>query len=916
MIVRGRFAVLWLVALGAALDAGPAADTALEEARKLRTQGAIQEAIAAYRQAVGLLREGKDTQRLAPALDELASLANAAGDYGSAREAALECASLARGLGDGALEGRALNRAGAAELFRGDYELALDHFQRALHLAQSAGDHEAAVLRRNNAGNVFLYQGRYLDALRTYQTALSDARARAGQPWQPRAAQVTLTNLATLWQRLGRDDLALHLYQSLRAESLNLPPAEEAQMLSNLGVLVRRLGDAPKAVELYHRAEELFRRERNRDSELGVRKNIAIALAFDLDQLESAERIFRQVLKEARESGNGREELQARMYLGEVLFRQDRLRPAAQTWEQTLRGAKSLGLAEEQWKAQYGLGRAAERSGDAEQALAWYQQAMDTFESVRSRLQVASLKPEFLANKREVYDAAIRLHVDRYRKGGGSEDDLAALFSLAERSRARVLQDRLQADLERAPGARPARDRLRELRRRVGDLDRRLAREPDNATLRQEIAGLENEAVRLERETLEASLPNLPAVPAAPDLKVLQRELEEDAALLEFWVGPSEAALLWATHHEVGVALLPYREPEQELLEQLARALANPESTNWRDLAARAGAWLLGPVPPLRLPGLKRLYVVPDGLLHLVPLEPLLLPDSRPVAERFAVTYLPAGSLLRTGTKEARWRAPWTVQLVGFGDPVAAGQDSRNATVFAGDERWLRLPRSVDELRAIAGELSGRSRVFLGADATRRRLEQIPLAGVSLLHFSTHAAADSEDPRRTRMLLSGSGPESRFDYLLPADILLLDLKNTDLVVLSACETERGRYVAGEGVQSLGRAFLAAGARATLASLWPVEDAATSEFMRLFYHRLARGDRLGTALAYTKRRFARLDGPWCHPHYWAGWLLTGNDAVPGRTVPWSWALAAVGLLLAAAAFIAARRSQKAVANPNR
>jgi CHAT domain-containing protein len=101
----------------------------------------------------------------------------------------------------------------------------------------------------------------------------------------------------------------------------------------------------------------------------------------------------------------------------------------------------------------------------------------------------------------------------------------------------------------------------------------------------------------------------------------------------------------------------------------------------------------------------------------------------------------------------------------------------------------------------------------------------------------------------------------------------LDL-NAELVTLSACETALGRQVRGEGVIGLAQAFVAAGARRALVTLWPVSDRSTATFMTEFYRELSRGASPGTALLTVRRRWVETGSPSRHPAYWAPFVLLG------------------------------------------
>ena len=111
-------------------------------------------------------------------------------------------------------------------------------------------------------------------------------------------------------------------------------------------------------------------------------------------------------------------------------------------------------------------------------------------------------------------------------------------------------------------------------------------------------------------------------------------------------------------------------------------------------------------------------------------------------------------------------------------------------------------------------------------------------------------------------------------YLRLQDIYGLKL-NSNLIVLSGCETALGREIRGEGLVGLTRGFMYAGAKAVIASLWRVDDAATAEFMRHFYFAMIENNEYpSAALRYAKLEIAR-DRKWRNPYFWAAFVLQGD-----------------------------------------
>jgi CHAT domain-containing protein len=191
-----------------------------------------------------------------------------------------------------------------------------------------------------------------------------------------------------------------------------------------------------------------------------------------------------------------------------------------------------------------------------------------------------------------------------------------------------------------------------------------------------------------------------------------------------------------------------------------------------------------------------------------------------------------------------------------------------------------------EEVRRIASELAGRTVFHIGADD---RKEYLRASGNSapILHLATHAVADTTAIDQSRILFSSRDGSGGADYLFLKEAYELPLDHVELAVLSACDTERGQMLRGEGVQSFSRAFLAAGARSTVTTLWRVPDRATADFMALFYHALQQGVPRDEALRRAKLRFLQSGTSLSDPHYWAAFVVTGDALRPvARSIAWT------------------------------
>ena len=133
-----------------------------------------------------------------------------------------------------------------------------------------------------------------------------------------------------------------------------------------------------------------------------------------------------------------------------------------------------------------------------------------------------------------------------------------------------------------------------------------------------------------------------------------------------------------------------------------------------------------------------------------------------------------------------------------------------------------------------------------------------------------HGLIEPANPALSSLAVTAAPPDDGF--LSTMEVFRLRIP-ADLVVLSACETGRDTYVEGEGMTGLVRAFMFAGAPRVIASLWRVDDAATSALMKEFYARWAKNEPAAKALK-AAQDFVRGKPEWSHPKFWAAWNLFG------------------------------------------
>lgn len=366
---------------------------------------------------------------------------------------------------------------------------------------------------------------------------------------------------------------------------------------------------------------------------------------------------------------------------------------------------------------------------------------------------------------------------------------------------------------------------------------------------------------------------------AAPPMTLadVQRALPDGrTALLEYVAGPDgQPTTLFVVCRGWSRA---YRlTPVDSLRPDIARFAALLQGgAGAAELARRLGGSLLSSALADLPAAITRLVIVPDDALYAIPFQALALADGRRLIERYSVAMEPsaaiAGMLWRRGPPRG------SLRLLALGDPAGT----------IGGAELPSLPESGTEVRRLT-HFARDADVRTGRDATRRALESAARSGVRVIHIAAHALVDPDVISRTRLQLA-PGP-SDDGTVWPGDLAALQL-DADLVVLSACRTAAGPVLGGEGVRGLTAPLLLAGARAVVASDWPVSDRSTTSLMTGYYDALARGLDAADALRDAGLQALREGAP---PRDWAAFRLVGDPAVrvpfrrPGTLLRWWWSV---------------------------
>jgi CHAT domain-containing protein/sugar phosphate isomerase/epimerase len=790
---------------------------------------------------------------------------------------------------------------GVVHRFRGEYEKSLEYFRESLKQARELDYKKQVSGTLNSMGVVYRSRGDYRLALEALQESLKIAEGTEDK--EGRA--VALTNIGELHRSQGHHALALEFYR----DSLRLAREMDnkrliAGTLDDLGEVYSADGDHARAREAFEESLALSRQYGYRAEVVGTLHNLGDAYYAE-GSYADALRYYEESLRLARELGYKEKVVIASLGAANAQHALGDYHKALESANDAAELARQIGLQDFIWPARTVAGKAYRALGQPEEARASLAEAAAGVERLRQQVAGGEQDRQRFFEKRVApYYEMVDLLFAR--------GDYTGALGYAERAKGRVLLDLLSDGRVNVTKALTDAEQQRE--RKLNDdlvsLNTQLYREhlqpqPDAARLT-ELEGRLQKA-RLDYESFQTNLYAL-----HPELEVRRGrmgpldlkgagELAEgaSAALLEYVVTERRTYLFVATRGGAAgqaptLRVYPVDVEQKNLADLVGRYRRRLALRDWglEVLSADLYNLLLRPAAA-QLRGETNLVIVPDGALWELPFQALLSAPGRYLIEDHAVSYAPSLTVLREMMKERGRRAggeDGAQTLLAFGNPALGGQPGQLIKSVWPGEELAPLPEAERQVKEL-GRLYGPrlSKVYTGDEASEGRVKA-EAGKYAVVHLATHALLNDANPMYSQIVLSQVERGAGDDGLLEAwEIMKLDL-NAEMVVLSACETGRGRVGAGEGVVGLSWALFVAGSPAALVSQWKVASAGTTELMIEFYRSLRgadaaaarRGANAGRASAVTKSEALRraalklLRGEkYRDPFYWAGFAVVGD-----------------------------------------
>lgn len=832
---------------------------------------------------------GAEHPKTATSLNNLAGLYLDMGEYAQARllyekSRAIRERSLGRDHADVAAS---LHNLAGLHADIGEPAKAIALYRRSLEI-QAAAPHSARLaVTHGSLATVLAETGEYAAALALQEKALAIVEQAFG-PEHPEVAP-KLNNLAVLYHTLGQYAKALELTRrslALNEKAFGAGHPRVATNLNNIASLHKAAGDHAKALPLYERSLALSETALGPEHpDVATSLNNLANLYVASGEYAKAPALYARALTIRRKALGPHHPVVATSLHDFASLHQASGEPqkALPLLEEALRIGMAAGDADAIWRAQDGLRAALADLKQPHLAIFFGKEAVNTVQGLRARMRgiERELQRSFLGSKEWVYRGLADLLIEEGRlpeaqqvlamlkeeeffdfiRRDAQDDPRATQAALtgqeeAWRKRYRDASERLTA-LGAEHEALRARARFglseAEQKRRAGlEEDLRAARLAFDRFLAALMKEAEQAGASRAREVGERGLGTLRA------LQGTLGSLGEGVVALHYVMGQERLSILLTTPSVQVARSAPIKAADlNRLVERYRRALQNPPR-DARPLARELHAALIAPVAEdLRQANARTLMVSLDGALRYVPLA-ALHDGKRYLVEDYRIAiFTEAAKDKLKDRPQADWR------LAGLGLTRAV-------------EGFSPLPAVRQELEGIiagAGEGVLPGEVHLDDAFTAQRLRGALDRAYPVLHIASHFVF-RPGAEANSFLLLGDGTRLTLREVKEDNF---DFRDVDLITLSACETAvgGGRDANGAEIEGFGALAQRQGARAVIATLWPVADESTGQLMQSFY-RIRQGDRVTKAEALRRAQLELLDnGRYAHPFFWAPFILMGN-----------------------------------------
>lgn len=830
---------------------------------------------------------------------------------------------LYRQLGDRQAEALTLYSLGSARQKQQQFDRALAEFEQALAIFRQLDDAESTGATLNRLGESALQLQQYQQALGWLQQAQTANEAANATPELAK----TLQSLAKTYEALGQPEQAKTAYeQSLtvglasrdraraadpdglqrQAETLDRqaeqlednrssPQAETdlqaIEALVQAGDRDRKQGQYPQALKTYQQALKLAQQGNGRDRNLrnqiqDIHNQMGGAYHL-MGRYPQAIETYQKGLNIAQELGNLQKQGQLLQNMGISAARAGNDKQAITLFQQTAAIYNQLGYRALEGETLDNIGLLLARQKQPELAIVFYKRAIAVLESVRQDLRI--LPPEKQTVFPQAFASTYRALADLLLAQGRVSEahevlDLLKFQELDDYLRTVRSSRATQQGITTQPQESAIWQEYRQIAEQPIQAGKELAQlrkipfEQRTDVQKQRIAEIEslmqdlrqNFNLFLDKPEVTSLVQQLNQTTGGqnldlPNLNRLQRQLQQadrPAALLYPLILDDRLELVLVTPYTPPLrrTVSVSRRKLQQTIGEVRAALTDRDrsASNTQTAANQLYRWLIQPLEQdLAQANIQTIVYAPDGQLRYLPLA--ALHDGKQwLVERFRINHITAASLTDLTT-------PLLKEL----NVLAAAFTSGTYEVNVGTRQFTfdGLAFAEPEVTNIASKIPATTTLF---DTNFSSSNLVPrMNDYTVVHLATHAAFVPGDPEDS-FILYGSGEQATL-----RDVGTWNLTAVDLVVLSACQTAVGGQL-GDGAEILGLGYQMqqAGALATVASLWIVDDEGTQLLMNRFYEHLQ--NRMPIAEALRQAQLALIRGQHDHPYYWSPFILIGGN----------------------------------------
>ncbi len=819
-------------------------------------------------------------------LANLGGISEQRGDPATALEMYERVLPLENVVSDPEYRNRIIAALSAVNLNLGNRERAMQLYKESLAFAERTGSERNIIPMMVNLASAYRGRGDFYNALSINGWILETVeRLGKNEPGIIRSPMAisALNNTGRVYGYLGLNDKAVEYYnQAKRLDEETGRP--NGIVLINLGAAMWRMGLYEKSREFYEKAYQLH-------ADAKARNGMAIGL-YGIGRAYWAEHNYSKAVETferrlAFVEVDGQVHYAARNDLAFNLVKKGEPQKALEIVQASLKELPDDEISSARINADMIGGMAHEALNEKDNAEKFLRRAVSGSDKFFAMLEELGVGPEGLEE----------VPTGPYRELAGlliDQDKPADAFALSESLKARALHRILLNGRYDVYSRMTAEERKTEAKLRLemtllnGQLSGESGRQEPNSDKVARLTGDLEKARQLHRTFQSKMFETYPAIRVGSgELQPLA--LNEVGGLL---AGANSAAVEFLVTDDRTIALvaLAGSSGESKLLvgrSDVKSHVLTAKLSDFHDKVANGDPGfqaasrelydlLLKPIEK-ELSGKTNIIIVPDGPLWDLPFQALMDEKGKYLIEKAAVSYAPSLTALKEMRKRAGSRKPSPDgELLAFGNPIVGTRTKARVQRVFMSEKLDPIPEAehlVNELGKMYGPK--RSKVFTGANA-REETAKTESPKYKIVQFATHGILNNASPMYSHLVMAQNDKNSNEDGLLEAwELKDLDLK-ADMVILTACETARGKISNGEGVIGMTWASFIAGAPTTVASQWKVEPASTSELMLEFHRQLLSKERVSKAEALRRASLRVMKMPrYRHPLYWGGFVIVGD-----------------------------------------